>query len=250
MSLRDKIKDYDKKYGTGNFFKFKEGKNQIRVLAEPEMYDDVMDDQPKGTFITYALVRDPNEGDQLVIVSCPMVFIRWLGDEQDLGKFDQYPMPYDVVITRKGSGLNSKYSVSSLTEAMSDELTPEQEEGLKTLKPVRELANILEDKKRKDMPRSNNASLPMPALTPSETVELAKRNKTEINPSYMNFEQAISKATTAEELNKIIPQVKAFIDNGMLDNFAGDMLHGLIEGKIGRLNLPEEEAINVEGIPF
>lgn len=246
MALRDKIKDYDKKYGTGNFFKFKEGKNQIRILAEPEMYDDVMDDQPKGTFITYALVRDPNEGDQFVIISCPMVIIRWLADEQELGKFDSYPMPYDVVVSRKGSGLNSKYSVSSLTEAMSEDLTLEQQQQFKSLKPVKELAHILEDKKRASLPAANLPALPAEAVE-AHNKKQAAVNKAEMNASFISVQKGIQNAETTERLDKALEFIEI---TASLDDFEKDMLRGEIESKRASLTSAGGTENMVEDIPF
>lgn len=246
MALRDKIKQYDKKYGMGTFYKFREGQNQIRILAEPEMYDDVMDDQPKGSFITYAIVLDPDEGESLVVINTPMTLVRWLGDEQELSNFSEFPMPYDVMLKKTGTGLSTKYQVTSRPQDKSMIISGEMQEMINSLKPIRDLANAMEDKKRPQL-QANQEKLPAEVVE-KHNLLAAQRNKTEMNATYVSYERGIGVTTDPARLDKALELIEA---STALDDLEKDFLKDMIKNKRAELASPQAESdIKVEDIPF
>lgn len=253
MSLRDKLKSYDKQYGTGNFYKFVEGQNQLRILAEPEWYHDLMDGQQKGTFITYALFRDPEEGDVPVLVNLPMVVVRWLADEVDLGKFTDYPMPYDILILKTGKGIKSRYMPVAVDITMSPQLTVVQQEAVGKLKPLREIADLLSKKKMESKQIEAPAHpAPMPQIQ-------AARNSAEVNHMFQALSNALNSAKNSQDVMKIMSMIDVGLQNGSIGQFEVDLLTPVLEAKKQEFGLvpdPSHDIVTaetdtkVDDIPF
>jgi hypothetical protein len=148
MNLADSLKQTEKEYeiGGGDYFKFEEGDNKIRVLTmweplathfvgsgrkkEPHVcygkdkgcpYHDEgapLDDEsglpknPTVRFVTY--ICDRKDSDRVKIAALPYTVVKAItalqGDEDYM--FDNFPMPYDVKITydRNASG-SAMYNV-------------------------------------------------------------------------------------------------------------------------------------------
>lgn len=249
MSLRDKVKTYDKKYGTGNFWKPEEGQNQIRLLTEPELFDDVYEGEPAGSFIAYILVRDSGE-DSFALFTLPKSLVRWLADQEELGKFSGYPMPFDVLLFKQTTGKKTTY-VSVAVEGTSAPITAQQQAVISAAKPIGEVAQALAKKKQANLPPGSRASA-MPQLTesPAEALARQNRNKAELNPMFTAFEAHIKKAEDEAALEKVIGQIEGFVESKTLSEFEADLLRTIVQNKKASLTGVEVEDIKVEDIPF
>ena len=247
--LRDKVKQYDKKYSAGNFYKLETGQNQIRILTEPELYDDAIDGEPVGSFISYVIVRDPENGDSLAVLNLSKVVIRWLADEEDLGKFKGYPMPYDIMIFKQKSGEKTIYVSVAVDAANSPMITPQQTEALRTAKPIAELAQALAKKKAKGLTAHT-----LPALSPAEVVASnqlqEKKNHAELNHMFTALTKSIETATDEEKLNKAAEMVTICVSGGTLNEFEADLVKTQIVNKKAEITGVPVDDIRVEDIPF
>lgn len=246
MSLRDKVKQYDKKYGTGNFWRPEEGQNQIRFLTEPELYDDVYEGEAVGSFIAYILVRD-TDGDEFALFTLPKSLVRWLADQEELGKFIGYPMSFDVMLFKQTTGKKATYVAVAVEPTNSPAITSQQQAVLAQAKPLTELVSILQKKKT-----ANNRGNNMPALgtgSPALGSPQQKRNAAEVNPAFISFESGIKNCDTTDRLDKALEIINA---STSMDDFEKDLLRGMIDSKRKELTgeAPAGEDIKVEDIPF
>lgn len=248
--LRDKVKQYDKKYGSGNFLTLNDGQNQVRILTEPELYDDVINGQPGGSFISYVITRDPENGDSLALLNLSKVVIRWLAEQEELGKFAGYPMPHDIMIFKQKSGEKNIYVSVAVDPANSPAITSEQQGLLKKAKPIGEVAAALAKKKQASLPGSH-ANVPQIAESPAQAMVRANREKAEMNPMYGKLETAINKATTIEEANLAMDKVKSVLELGGISEMEADFLRDIAKHKLTQLSgSGSADDINVEDIPF
>ncbi len=259
MALKDKVKAYDKKYSAGNFHSLDIGQNQVRILTEPELYDDVIEGSPAGSFIAYVIVRDPGNGDSLAILNLSKVVIRWLADEEDLGKFKTYPMPYDIMIFKQKSGDKTIYVSVAVDPANSPAITPAQLEAFNTAKPIVELAQDLAKKKAKKLLPAQSV-----ALSPAEVVENnlnLKRNHSEVNPMFTAIQRSAETATDVAKLRQAWGMINICIENGSINDFEAELLKTQIEQKsksfegstpvtAGIAGADSDQSIKVEDIPF
>lgn len=242
MSLRNKVKEYDKKYSSGSFHKLQSGQNQVRILTEPELYDDAYDGEPIGSFISYVLVRDAENGDSLAVLTLPKIAVRWLADEEDLGKFTSYPMPYDIMIFKQKSGDKTNYVSVAVDAANSPAITGSQTDALRAAKPIAELAQALSKKKAKNLPA------PMPPAQLVEGSLQAKKNHAEANASFISFQNAIKNCDSGERLDNALSIIST---SSSLTDFEKEMLQEQIKNKKISLGLVEpDKEITVEDIPF
>lgn len=128
----------------GDTFKFKEGKNVIRLLSvclpHPGMY--------KGTktFKWLCYVLDREQGDVKVFFMPHTVYkaIESLQQTDDYA-FEDVPMPYDITVNAKGAGTKEvEYTV--IPARTSKALTAAEETMLAAKKPIDELQEILRAK--------------------------------------------------------------------------------------------------------
>lgn len=137
--------DPDKFGGSGGFFKLKDGENIVRLLTEPVHFmqvfmgpgikplivrkEDEIPEGKKGThrFMMYVYSYASNS---IMLAEFATTIINALAD---LSKSSQYAFdtdapPYDVVITKKGEGLDTSYTLTpgrnekALGKAIMDEL--------------------------------------------------------------------------------------------------------------------------------
>ena len=166
MSLNDKIKQAEQTYGMGgsDWFKFREGMNKIRVLAEPAVlathfangkslgvcygkdngcpFHMLDQDQPSVRWLTWIL--DYADG-AIKLAGLPWKITREIGayEASEEYSFGEYPMPFDVTVNAKNAGtMQVEYSIvparknTALPQPILDELikkhAPEQVvEGMK-----------------------------------------------------------------------------------------------------------------------
>lgn len=136
MSLKDKIADAKKRYGgsgTSGWFKFKEGKNRLRILAEPTVlpqhfangkllgvcygedegcpFHQDKKSSPSVKWLTWVI--DYADGE-VKLAALPWSVARELTglEESEEYPFTGWPMPYDVIVTAKNAGTSDvDYSV-------------------------------------------------------------------------------------------------------------------------------------------
>lgn len=249
MSLRDKVKNYDKKYGTGNFLTLEEGQNQVRILTEPELYDDVINGQPGGSFISYVIARDPENGDSLALLNLSKVVIRWLAEQEELGKFAGYPMPYDIMIFKQKSGGKSTYVSVAVDAANSPAIAPELQEKLNKAKPITEVAKVLAEKKAGNLLPKAKSPAEIVAIGAANTVS-QKRAGAEMNAMFTALEKSINSAADEGKLDQAADMIKVCIANGSINAFEADLLRELMANKKAELTGVPKDDIDVEDIPF
>lgn len=267
--LRDSVKAYDKKYGTGNFWRPVEGQNQIRILTEPYLYDDEYEGEPAGSFIAYILVRDRGGDDEFALFTLPKSLVRWLADQEDLGKISTYPMPYDVMLFKQTTGKKTTYVSVEVEAANSLAVSSQQLAILGAAKPIAELAEILTEQKLKKLSKGSSrpamTAHPMPQLQSREEADfIAKKNKAEMNMTYAKFEKDISAALSEAELTAIVEKIKQAQEFNALNDFEMDLLRDIMAKKVAKLRGVEDapmtspaeavqastDDIRVEDIPF
>jgi hypothetical protein len=156
MSLNDKIDEANKSEhtsGSSGWFKMKEGKNQFRILTEPEI---MFENYGKGICYhqcgfegtTKYLARILDRADNKVkMYKIPFGIFKqiatWEADE-DLA-FSGFPMPYDVKVNAKNAGSKEvEYTVMA-----SPKQVPVEQETLNFLakqSPVKEVIVKMQDK--------------------------------------------------------------------------------------------------------
>ena len=132
MSFNSKEGEIEKKYGIkeGNYMKFEEGENKVRLVSDCQDFGNHFDTQLKRSFICtgketcaycqkgekskarfYVWVIDRRDNVVKLAEFGYMIFeeIKKLAASDDYG-FDKVPA-YDIDINRKGKGLDTKYSV-------------------------------------------------------------------------------------------------------------------------------------------
>ena len=115
MSYLEKLNQAEKSEhnssGSG-WFKFKEGRNSIRVLTEPEpFFEDFKrgicytDCGYQGSAKTLAYILDNTDG-KVKLMKIPYTISKLIGEYQlsEDWSFDSFPMPYDIVIGVKNAG--------------------------------------------------------------------------------------------------------------------------------------------------
>lgn len=115
MSFKDKLNEAEKSEHNssgGGWFKFREGKNSIRVLTEPEPF---FEDFKRGICYTgcgysgsaktLAYVLDNLDG-KVKLMRIPYTISQLIASWQisEDWSFENFPMPYDIVIEAKGAG--------------------------------------------------------------------------------------------------------------------------------------------------
>lgn len=156
MSLNDKIEDVNKsEHSSGNsgWFKMKEGKNQFRLLTEPEpIFENFkmgicyhqcgFEGTPK--FLARILDRADNKVKLYKIPYSIFKTIAKFEDDEDL-QFSGFPMPYDVKVDAKNAGTKEvEYVVMA-----SPKQVPVDENTLSFLNkqsPVKEVIGKMQEK--------------------------------------------------------------------------------------------------------
>lgn len=249
MSLHEKVREHDKKYSSGNFYKFEEGQNQVRILTEPARYDDLYEGDPVGKFVTYAIVRHPQDGDIPAVLNLPMSIIRKLDDLEIAGKITNYPMPFDLLIMKETPKKGAvKYMAIMLEPNQSVALTDSQIEGIKKLKPIDELAEMLQKKKFEK--EGKTSPTPVQIESPADTVARTNRSKAEMDPMFTAFEAKISKAEDLNTLERIGGQISSFVEDKTLPDFEADLLRDIMLAKRSAMSGVKAEDINVDDIQF
>lgn len=156
MSLNEKAKqDAQSEYANkSNWFKFREGKNKIRVLAEPmAIYEDYAkgicytDCGFKGSikYLTYVLDYTDNSLKKMKIPYRIFQYIASLELDEDY-KFDGFPMPYDLTIDATQAGTKEvKYDTKP--RPVRD---PVPENILEQLKKEQSITTVIEALKKKN----------------------------------------------------------------------------------------------------
>lgn len=115
MSLKDKLRQAENSehaQKTSNWFKFKEGDNNIRILTDPVIFFEdfklgicYTDCGYQGTMKGLAWIWDKSD-NQIKLMKLNYGLLNTLEaweDDEDYG-FDSYPMPYGINIKAKGAG--------------------------------------------------------------------------------------------------------------------------------------------------
>ncbi len=138
----------------GGWFKFKEGKNRLRVLVNPEViYEDFKlgmcytDCRFKGSIKYLAYVWDYADGS-VKLMKIPFSIFNWIAAQEtdEDWNFQGFPMPYDITITAENAGTKEvKYSTTP-----SPKREPMSEEVLADVKRRKLVAEIIAGLKEKN----------------------------------------------------------------------------------------------------
>lgn len=157
-------KKYDIKSREGNWMKFKEGDNKIRLVSDCVDFGNHFDTQLKKSFICtgketckycqagdksrvqfYAWIIDREDGEIKLTQFGYSIYkaIEKLAKSEDYA-FEKVPN-YDINVTRKGKGLDTEYSI--LADRKDTKLTKEEEKLIEdTCKPLDEMIEKMKSK--------------------------------------------------------------------------------------------------------
>lgn len=163
MSFSDKIKAQEEEAqkegfaGGNDWYKFTEGANMFRVLAEPEMiyekykvgicYTDCgYEGSPK--FLTYIIDRKDN---RIKLAKLPYgvgsTIASYQTDVEFGNDFTDFPMPYDVRVTAKGAGSKEvEYKTDPSPKRI--EIESHILEALSKKKPISEIVQKMKDNQK------------------------------------------------------------------------------------------------------
>ena len=144
-----------------DFYEIEEGnKNLIKILTKPVIY---YKDHENGVCYTdcgftgtpvgmsYVLdKRDPNN-PVVKIASLKYKLLKFVANAEESGDYEgieQYPMVYDIRITKEGKGITTKYeySIAPKTNKATEDVLSQLEE----LKPCEEIIEKMKEKNRKE----------------------------------------------------------------------------------------------------
>lgn len=118
--------------GGGQYLKFEDAKPvRLRIVSEPVIFDSTfqkgeeMSISTKYSWIVWNL--DENVAQVMTLPSSAYKLIANYGADEDWG--DPLTNPYNLKITRRGTGLETEYSI--VASVAKDELTSEQETEIK-----------------------------------------------------------------------------------------------------------------------
>ena len=153
MSFQDKLNQAEKSEhsnsGSG-WFKFKEGKNSIRVLTEPEpLFEDYNRGicytgcGYQGSAKTLAYVLDNADG-RVKLMKIPYSISKQIAEYQisEDWSFESFPIPYDIIINVKNAGTKGvEYTTtpSPKREDVSSDVIEQMQKNKKTCAEVIEI---------------------------------------------------------------------------------------------------------------
>jgi hypothetical protein len=127
--------------GSGEKFKLTDGENQIRILSEPKMIETTFKGNLNRKWLTWVIDR---KDGVMKLFYMPKTILKAIADYENNSfyKFDGTPMPYDIVIKAAHAGtIDAEYTV--IASPKREELTAEEKEQMKTLKPIEEVVSKL-----------------------------------------------------------------------------------------------------------
>lgn len=133
--------------GSGDYFKFKEGPNRLRLLSECLPHPGEFKGTKNFKWLAYVLDRRDGKVKPFFMPHTVYKAIEALQMSEDYAFFD-VPMPYDITVHADGAGTKEvKYSVMPAKKEIP--LTASELNDLKQAKPLAELQRILKDKREK-----------------------------------------------------------------------------------------------------
>lgn len=191
--LQDKIKEAEKSeyasQGTGDWYKFKEGDNTLRVLTEPEtIYEDYQNGicftecgfkgSPKG--LAYILDARDNK---IKPFKLPWKLVKqlsvWETDEEY--SFKEYPMPYNIKVNAIGAG-TKEVEYTFMAGRVNSEVSADILADLSKKMPVADIVSAMKEKNKKKhcgIQKQEEKALP--------TVEYPNAEDEEISPENIPF---------------------------------------------------------------
>lgn len=159
MSYTEKFNAYVKEHGIGSdTFKFKEGKNRLRLLTEPTPHDSTYTN-PKTNVTTRTLkwvcyLLDRQDG-RVQLAFLPTTIARQIASlQQDEDyRFDEFPMPYDITINAVNAGTKEvRYSL--IPSPKPTPITSEEMDALNKKNSIDQVLKSLKEKQSSTSPRS------------------------------------------------------------------------------------------------
>jgi hypothetical protein len=182
----------------GGWFKFKEGKNRFRILAEPQViYEDFKlgicytDCGFKGSIKYLTYIWDYLD-ETIKLMKIPFSIFNWIASlELDIDwKFDGFPMPFDITVDAKDAGTKEvKYSPTPSPRR--EEMPAEVIDDLKRRKPALEIIDGLK-KKNEEKHRGDGTWDDLHAEGTEKTGEPSAKKSTLLNDPIKYPEEEIN----------------------------------------------------------
>jgi hypothetical protein len=178
-----KWKDIQSSKTAGDYFKFEDGINQVRVVSEPEMQEQhFIESENKGyvcpgrqngckycaqgmkskvRFLTYII--DRKDKAEFATGKVKLAFLPWsvvssIREYQEDPEYAFNDTPnYDFRIKKEGQKLNTKYTV--IPGQMRSELTPDEKAQVESMKPIAEVIKGLADEDHNPTPHVQEVSI-------------------------------------------------------------------------------------------
>lgn len=129
--------------GKGNYLKWQEGDNRIRLMSECLEHPGEYQGTPNFKWLCYVLDRKDGKIKPLFMAHTIYKQIEALQLNEDY-KFDEVPMPYDITINAKGAG--TKEVVYTLMPARANTpLTPAEKALFMGMTPIKDLQAALRE---------------------------------------------------------------------------------------------------------
>lgn len=191
--LKDKIQDAEKSEhaskGSGDWYKFQEGDNKLRILTEPEM---IYEDYTNGICFTDCGFQGASKGmsyvldlkdNKIKLMKMPWKMVKQLGvwEVDDEYGYTAYPMPYAIKVNAVNAGTKEveyTFTAGRSNSDVGDDVLGE----LMNKKPVAEIIEALKEKNKK-----KHGSMPKPQAVELPTVEYPTADAEGINPEDIPF---------------------------------------------------------------
>lgn len=168
VNFAEEIKKDEQEFDLGgDYYKFEEGDNRIRICSPMVGLESVYKDKKTGEesitvkFVTLVLDRRTQSVKTAFIPFTVKKAIAKYQQEPDYA-FDEVPMPYDVTVSVEGSGLSRKYT--NILPARTN--TPLTAEELKMVQEAGDVYEIVKKIREKQDGSAPAQPVPQQRLTP------------------------------------------------------------------------------------
>mgnify|MGYP000899316217 CR=1 FL=1 len=167
--LQDVLKPYENNKNTT--FKFREGENKIRIVSRLIPYTNYYQGRKNFKLVCYVIDRNDefiDDGKNQKNVKIKLAFLPYtiakqiqvFQEDSEYG-FDDFPMPYDLLINAKNAGtIDVEYT---LLPRPFSKLTPEEEKALSQKIDIEELVKKMEEDQKQlvEIEENNESENPL-----------------------------------------------------------------------------------------
>ena len=145
-SLSDLRKHAEKEGQVGSgVFKAQEGQNRLRLLTTPLPHSELFQGERRFKWLLYVLDRADGQVKPYFLPHSIFKMVEALQTNPDW-EFDDFPMPYDIVLSAKGAGTRDvDYTIQPARKSVP--LTADEENALDKKQPIAEFHAKLRERK-------------------------------------------------------------------------------------------------------